>query len=199
MDRGYLDFRRLFQMHQAGAFFVIRANSLEAENTALADLACVSPASDGDNLYFEGCNVHVRNGNGTTNTHNGYGNPIVGYDEADQSGLVRCSNGVDDEVACEDASEIWDRNQKTGSHYLMIGRGHSYAQFGGLVSGRRHFVNGPEASVSGGFENTASGLQSSISGGEFNLAGGGSSVSGGFLREAPDPNNWAAGDLLEAN
>lgn len=88
MDRGYLDFRRLFQMHQAGAFFVIRANSLEAENTALADLACVSPASDGDNLYFEGCNVHVRNGNGTTNTHNGYGNPIVGYDEADQSGLV---------------------------------------------------------------------------------------------------------------
>ena len=27
MDRGYLDFRRLFHMHQAGAFFVIRAKS----------------------------------------------------------------------------------------------------------------------------------------------------------------------------
>jgi hypothetical protein len=27
MDRGYLDFARLFQMHQAGAFFVTRAKS----------------------------------------------------------------------------------------------------------------------------------------------------------------------------
>jgi hypothetical protein len=27
MDRGYLDFRRLFAMHQAGAFFVTRARS----------------------------------------------------------------------------------------------------------------------------------------------------------------------------
>jgi hypothetical protein len=127
--------------------------ALETENAALlADLACVSPDSDGDNLYFEGCNVHVRNGSGMTDTSNGYGNLIVGYNETDpDGGLVLCSNGAfNTQPLCEANAAIWEGNQKTGSHYVVIGRGHSYTQFGGLVAGRGHFVNGREASVSGG-------------------------------------------------
>jgi hypothetical protein len=72
-----------------------------------------------------------------------------------------------------------------------------------------------QSSVSGGLFNTASSISSSVSGGLFNTASGhGSSVSGGSVnrasgdyatvsggsdRSAPEENNWAAGNLLEAH
>jgi IS4 transposase len=39
MDRGYLDFRRLFAMHQAGAFFVTRARSAMDSRRVYSDVA----------------------------------------------------------------------------------------------------------------------------------------------------------------
>lgn len=50
--------------------------------SALQDrLACVDPDSSASALILEGCNVHVRNGGGATNSANGQGNLIIGYDE----------------------------------------------------------------------------------------------------------------------
>ncbi|MEE4377669.1 MAG: bZIP transcription factor, partial [Candidatus Competibacteraceae bacterium] len=77
-------------------------DDLEATNTTLTEnLACLASESDDQNLYFVGCNVHVQNGEGATDTTNGVGNLIVGYDEAD-SGSDHCSNGeYADEASCE--------------------------------------------------------------------------------------------------
>jgi hypothetical protein len=45
----------------------------------LADLFCMR--REGNGVIFEGCNVHVRSGAGATETVNGLGNLIVGYNE----------------------------------------------------------------------------------------------------------------------
>lgn len=65
-----------------------RVGTLESENQAVTDrnqaledrFACVSSASDAADFVFKSCNVHVQNGVGTTNSINGYGNLIIGYD-----------------------------------------------------------------------------------------------------------------------
>ncbi|MEE4378952.1 MAG: hypothetical protein V2J55_15780, partial [Candidatus Competibacteraceae bacterium] len=131
---------------------------------------------------------------GATDTTNGVGNLIVGYDEAD-SGSDHCSNGeYADEASCEGAGELWDALQKTGSHNLVIGPDHSYPQFGGLVAGERNIINGFFSSVSGGLENTASGKLSSVSGGENNTASGVlSSVSGGLDNTASSDSSSVSG------
>jgi len=42
MDRGYVDFARLYALHQAGAFFVTRAKSpIEALPQAQAARSCI--------------------------------------------------------------------------------------------------------------------------------------------------------------
>ena len=127
-------------------------NKLKKRITELEqNLACVSPNSDGANLYFEGCNVHVRNGEGSTETINGSGNLIVGYDESTGNGSPICSDGAYhsgnstlDKIDCEAAGEIWSVYQKTGSHnlvILVIGKGHSYTQYAGFVAGDINAIN----------------------------------------------------------
>lgn len=96
-----------------------------------AKLACVSPNSDYNNVYFEGCNVHVRNTTGATNFTDGFGNLIVGYDEGE--------------------------GDKTGSHNLVVGRGHTYSSVGGFVAGLSNSVTIPYGSVLGGAGKTAPG------------------------------------------
>jgi hypothetical protein len=118
-------------------------------------LSCASQL--GNDVFFDGCNVHVRSGAGTTSAAiNGLGNLIVGYDEDD---------GADD---------------KSGSHNLVVGPNHSYSRYGGFAAGYNNNVSGNYSSVSGGGYNTASGTWSSVSGGQLNAAEGSSSwVSGG--------------------
>ena len=156
-----------------------RVAALEATVAALqAKLACVSVDDSpinglaGPQFTFEGCNVHVRSGSGSTDDGGaltGLGNLVVGYNEP------RSSRGG------------FDLTGRTGSHNLIVGHSHKYPSFGGFVAGNRNTVSGPESSVSGGGSNTASGHFSSVSGGESNTASGGtSSVSGGM-------NNTASG------
>jgi hypothetical protein len=178
---------------------------------------CLTTGQDGS-AHFTGCNVQIRNGLGRTDTTNGTGNLIVGYNES-----------------------IGDT--RTGSHNLVVGQYHTYSSYGGLVAGFDNTISNPFASVSGGGNNTASGFYASVSGGVFNTAsgsfasvsgghgniasgpsasvsgggsntasgssasvsGGGSntasggvaSVSGGFQRSAPTNFDWAAGSLFE--
>jgi hypothetical protein len=123
----------------------------------------------GNDIFFDGVNVHVRSGSGATNgdtgsgpSVNGLGNIIVGYDEA---------RTVD--------------SNKTGSHNLVVGPQNNYSSYGGLVAGVRNWAFGPNTSVSGGFNNAAAGEFSSVSGGEANRAfQTSSSISGGFNNEA---------------
>jgi hypothetical protein len=146
-------------------------------------------------LIIEGANVHVRSGYGSTvegclsrdpdfpncESLTGLGNLIVGYNERFPA------RGLPVEL-------------RTGSHNLVVGRYHSYSSFAGFVAGDSNWIIGANATVTGGQSNWASGKYSSVSGGHRNTASGKySSVSGGEDREAPDENNWAAGDLFKPN
>jgi hypothetical protein len=128
-------------------------------------------------LRFSGLNVQLINGAGNTDTINGLGNLIIGYDGSRTSS---------------------DTNEKSGSHYLVVGDRQNYSQYGGIVVGYHNTSNGPYASVSGGEGNTASGRDASVSGGNSNTANGASaSVSGGFQRSATGPHHWVAGELTK--
>jgi hypothetical protein len=110
-------------------------------------------------VVITGANLRIVNGLRATATANGLGNLIVGYNEPRDDG----------------------DNERTGSHNLVVGLGHNFSRFGGLVVGRQNAISGAFASVSGGFDNTAYGDSASVSGGIFNRASGPSaSVCGGF-------------------
>jgi hypothetical protein len=174
--------------------------ALQAQITALqtalasaqATIACMHTV--GTDVFFDGCNVHIRSGAGTTDaTLNGLGNLIVGYNE-DFSASPKV---------------------RTGSHNLVVGRFHTYSTWGGFVAGESNAVTGAGASVSGGGNSTASGIYSHVSGGNGNTASGivssvsggagntasgdEASVSGGFRRSATGTDDWAAGSLYEDN
>ena len=173
--------------------------SNSATNTAnIAALPALSACMDTvsisgqavDDVVFSGCNVHVQNGQGSTDSSNGVGNLIIGYNE---SGTGSPARG--------------------GSHNVVIGPRHSYSSYGGLVAGFRNTVSGVYASVSGGSDNTAGNFAASVSGGRNNeassnyasVSGGGyneasgnsSSVSGGDSRTASDLYDWRAGGLFQ--
>ncbi len=159
-------------------------------------------------LRIEGINVQVVNGAGSTQTQNGLGNLIVGYNELGNP------NGDD----------------RTGSHNISFGEANSFSSFGGLVGPNNNTISGPFASVSGGTSNTASGYYASVSGGWNNTASslcasvsggfqdtassgyssvsGGrgnqatgfhSSVSGGLSRSVSGSNNWRGGSYYSTN
>ena len=110
-------------------------------------------------VVVTGANLRIVNGLRGTATANGVGNLLLGYNEPRPDG----------------------DNERTGSHNVVVGLGHNFSSFGGLVVGRHNAIPGAFASVSGGFDNTASGESASVSGGAFNRASGPSaSVSGGF-------------------
>jgi len=140
-------------------------------------LRCIS--AKGTDVYFTGCNVHIRNGDpaARTDTVNGLGNLIVGYDEDELTFPFGHSSSV-----------------KTGSHNIVVGAGHTYSSYSGLIAGMMNHATGAEATVSGGFGNTASGLDTSVSGGSFNTASGDfSSVSGGLGNDATADDATVAG------
>lgn len=127
-------------------------------------IACISDLSTATDLIFEGCNVHIRNRMGMTDSKDGSvgvgrgtGNLIIGYDE----------DGLGDK-------------DRTGSHNVVVGGEHTYSSYGGLVAGYRNSLTGANASVTGGTFNEAQGSKTSVSGGYANVAiGDSSSVSGG--------------------
>jgi hypothetical protein len=133
---------------------------------------------EGNDVTLKGANLHIVNGLGQTacgteeepmpDCPNGLGNLIVGYNEP--------------------RDPEFSENIRTGSHNVVVGAGHNFSRFGGLVVGQFNTIRGNFASVSGGLENTASSDWSAASGGFANGAEGNrSSVSGG-------DNNLASGE-----
>jgi len=158
-----LNFERVGKKKVKALIVGMRFQYIDTTETLLAGVT-----RSGNTLLFTGMNVQIVNGLGETDgvddgnpfsnpgAVNGTGNLIIGYDE---------ELGTDD---------------KTGSHNLVIGLGHTYSSHGGLVAGVNSTVSGPWSSVIGGDGNTASGAVSSAIGGRFNTASGNySSVSGG--------------------
>ncbi|MBT8132470.1 MAG: hypothetical protein KJO35_09395, partial [Gammaproteobacteria bacterium] len=169
---------------------------LAADNALSVSLATISNNSvlaldtiltlDGTTARFSDVNVQIGNGSGFTDKSNGTGNLIIGYDAP--GGF--CSNiGFNgNEAGCTGAGETWTPSAKSGSHNLVIGDGHDYSGYGGLVAGLNNRVSGPWSSVSGGFGNTASGPRASILGGFLNSAAGiATTIAGGR-------NNVASGE-----
>lgn len=150
---------------------------------ALDPYMSVTSDDRGPIVTLSGINLQIVNGLEATDTINGLGNLIIGYDEinTDQN-IINCSDGAyQGQVDCEGNGATWSRSHKTGSHYLVLGSANSYSQYGGLVSGISNFATGQFSSVTGGSRNTASGLGSIVSGGWVGTASGiNSSVSGGW-------------------
>ncbi len=136
---------------------VARVSTLEASVGPLSTLT-EGMRRVGDDLFFEGRNVYIQSGEGSTyhsasldvpGDPNGLGNLIVGYNEIDgrADGTTR------------------------GSHNVIVGPGNEYDGFGGLVVGRRSRIDGVGA-FGHGFMNTASGAFSAALAGSGNLSDG---------------------------
>lgn len=110
-------------------------------------------------VRFTGVNVQVVSGSGSTNGPvNGTGNLIIGYHEVGPLGAAG----------------------RTGSHNLIVGPGHVFSSFGGLVAGKDNSLAAENATVTGGQFNRAAGNLSAVLGGSLNEANGSASaVSGG--------------------
>jgi len=166
-------------------------------------LSCVSSDSDSTDIFFVGCNVHVRDGSGATQgvhqatIQSGRGNLIVGYNEAPSNGEAPelCSNSsAADIVSCRRDGGVWGKGLQTGIHNLVIGSGHSFTQHSGIVAGRNNAITGAGANAIGGRSNHASGEMSTITGGTENTASGKSSVVvGGFDNSAAGPDSVVSG------
>lgn len=111
-------------------------------------------------LRFNGINVQITNGLGTTASFNSAGNLIVGYNE------YRTGTGA--------------INNRTGSHAVILGYENNHTNHSNAVFGLTCNANNSFACVLGGRDNQALGLYSVVSGGELNQAlGESSSISGG--------------------
>lgn len=140
-------------------------------------------------VVFSGVNVHINNGWESTDTVNGRGNLIIGYNETRISGSFVCSDGDQyNSTDCVNNGGVWQLNHKSGSHNIVLGPNHNYSRYGGLVAGYQNTINGISAVVSGGEGNMANAPSSSVSGGVANTARGfASSVSGGASNTALGP------------
>lgn len=150
----------------AGAFLILTGmrgsgRELTPEQAELLQYMSLVKLPDGAGgqritVRVSGADLQIVNGAGATDTVNGHGNLIVGYDEL----------GFDTE--------------KTGSHNLVVGTGHGYTSHAGVVFGIQNELEAPHATVTGGRFNAAKGYGASVGGGSENQARGvHSSVSGG--------------------
>lgn len=153
-------------------------------------------------ILIEGANVQIINGDPSesTNSRNGLGNLIVGYNEPRIGNIRVCSDGqfIDNDpgTGCEANGHIWAFNHKSGSHNLIVGPENAYSRTGGTVLGASNAINREGASVTGGFRNLASGSHSSVSGGDENFARGDrSSATGGNENIASGPRSTVGGGI----
>ncbi len=166
-------------------------------------------------IRVTGVNVQIVNGLGNTDSTNGLGNLIVGYNElGNPAGDVRVGShnvciGVRDTYSSYGGIVVGQDNAVTGAYSSVTGGRNNLASgVSSHISGgggdypighvyqEGNLASGPFSSVSGGVVNVASGRWDAVSGGNHNLAsGGGSSVSGGQNNIASGPSSWAAGGL----
>jgi hypothetical protein len=150
-------------------------SSLAARIDALENtLSRVSYDPNGTNgkptLAITGANLQLLSGSGNTAAApNGTGNLIVGYDE--------------------------NAGDQTGSHNILLGYGHRFTSYGGLIGGQNNALDGPLAAVLG-LANTvqAGGVRATITGGNGNnVLAENASVSGGAVNYVSGRNSSIVG------
>jgi hypothetical protein len=135
---------------------------LEAEVKRLSELLKDVTRSN-ETMVFNNMNVQIVNGTGSTESANGRGNLIVGYNAGAGS--------------------------KSGSHNVVVGSKNSYSSYGGVIAGNGNTASGKFTSVIGGASNTAQGDYSTVVGGEKNNASGSFAIiAGGAQRSATSIN-----------
>ena len=141
-----------------------RTTSTEAEIADIDDhveraeqlLTYVSVNDTGD-VTFTGTNVLIQNGSEETTMANEKGNLIIGYNATSSGGLER-----------------------TGSHNLIIGDGHSFTSTGGLITGDGNTLSGANSAIIAGSGHTVSGATASaISGANNTVLQTGAVAAGG--------------------
>ncbi len=164
---------------------------------ALEPYLAVTPGGTPKAL-LSGINLQIVNGAASTNSVNGTGNLIIGYDEVRADLTYFCSNGnYGDQATCTANGGTWAVSHKTGSHYLVMGHENNYSQYGGIVAGYRNTATNSLASVTGGSYGTSRGYLSSVSGGYLNIASGShSSVTGGYYGTASGGDASVTGGYL---
>jgi hypothetical protein len=114
-------------------------------------------------VIFRGANVHIQNGTGATDTINGLGNLVIGYNEMHQHSAT----------------------DRTGSHNLIVGQEHRFTSSGGIVAGFNNAIFGTWSSVLAGYSNQTTGTGASVSGGSGNISSGSAaSILGGGSNSA---------------
>jgi hypothetical protein len=155
---------------------------------ALSDVMSVQALNGVQTVTLSGVNFQVINGRGLTESVNGAGNIIIGYDEAnrltDQSycSVDRNDAGtlIENGTACIAAGGVFGPVHKSGSHNLIVGSQNNYSSAGAIVAGKHSTSNALYASVLGGVRNRASNFLATVVGGQENVAlGNSSTVTGG--------------------
>jgi hypothetical protein len=161
---------------------------------ALKDALSVESVNGVRTMRLTGINLQVVNGTNNTETVNGSGNLIIGYDEANTSTRIVCTlatdangNSLSNEANCLAAGGTVAVRQKTGSHNLVMGSQNSYSSAGGIIAGSGNFITALYASNLGGTGNFA--------GGKFavNVAGSGNHPTGSTAATLAGANNTASG------
>ena len=176
---------------------------------AIAPYVSLETVNGHPTVRFSAVNVQVVNRLNATDSVNGTGNLLIGYDEPQTQSAETCSLGTDaaevwitDAAACTTAGGTWAVSHKSGSHNLVVGPRHNYSRAAGVVFGRSGTVNGRFATVIGGDGNTASGFGATISGGGGNYAvgilatvsaGSGNVATGAFASVSGGQGNRASG------
>jgi hypothetical protein len=161
-------------VNRRNADLVNRIRDLEASLAAarqLNGILSVETIGDVRTVRLTGVNFQVVNGLNRTESVNGAGNILIGYDEpttfasiAPLCSAARALNGVllATEADCLAAGEVFGTRHKSGSHNLVLGAQNGYSSFAGIVAGRLNYSNEMYASVLGGADNRASGRFSAI-------------------------------------
>ncbi|MBI5279315.1 MAG: hypothetical protein HY854_22980 [Burkholderiales bacterium] len=129
-----------------------KVTAVETSNVmGLNNHVTVTTAAGKTRVRFNAVNLQVVNGLGATDTTNGVGNVIIGYDEASPT------------------------SEKTASHSLVLGRENSYSGYGGIVTGFKNRIRSAYSSILSGASNVAGPAE--LPGAPF-LQGGGTILGG---------------------
>jgi hypothetical protein len=135
---------------------------LEQRVAALEDL--LTPFSrKGTEVFLTRANLHIVNGLGRTECGDAEGNPIP-----------ECPNGLGNLIVGynEPRDPVFGEIIRTGSHNVVVGPGHNFSRFGGVVAGELDEISGDFASDLRGDFNTATNRQAAVIGGAGNAARG---------------------------
>jgi hypothetical protein len=174
-----------------------RIRDLEAALVTLRqldDVLSIETQNGVRTVRLSGVNFQVVNGLDRTESVNGAGNILIGYDEPSTfeftdplCSSARARNGalIVDEAGCLAAGGIFGTQHKSGSHNLVLGTQNGYSSFAAIVSGRLNYSNEMHASVLGGVDNRASGRFASVLGGQGSVVRGNNGViTGGIGAQA---------------